>query len=81
MPVRSAVSHVATLVAEEFDLEPHRMLWLEYYPESRYGKDGARLIPEKFDIVEFTWHQAKAMHPSWRELKPPLLNEIKKLIS
>lgn len=80
MPVRSAVSHVATLVVEEFSLKPHRMLWVEYYPESRYGKDGARLIPEKFDIVEFAWHQGKAMHPTWRELTPPLLDEIKKLI-
>ena len=81
MPVRSAVSHVATLVAEEFGLKPHRMLWVEYSPESRYGKDGARMIPEKFDIVEFAWHQGKAMHPAWRELKPPLLDEIKKLTS
>lgn len=80
MPVRSAVSHVATLVAEEFNLEPHRMLWVEYYPESRYGKDGAQVIPEKFDIVEFAWHEGKAMHPKWRALKPPLLDEIKKLM-
>jgi hypothetical protein len=39
MPVKSAVSHVATLVTEEFNLDPHRILWVEYYPESRYGKD------------------------------------------
>ena len=81
MPVRSAISHVATLVAEEFSLKPHRMLWVEYYPESRYGIDDTRVIPEKFDIVEFAWHEGKAMHPKWRELKPPLLDEIRKLMS
>jgi hypothetical protein len=57
------------------------MLWVEYYPESRYGMDNTRVIPEKFDIVEFAWYEGKAMHPKWRELKPPLLDEIKKLMS
>jgi len=36
---------------------------------------------EKFDAVEFTWHKDKAIQPKWRTLKPPLLDEIKKLVN
>jgi len=81
MSVRAATSHVVTMVAKEFNLDPHRMLWIEYYPENKYGVDGKRVIPEKFDAVEFTWHEDKAIQPKWRTLKPPLLDEIKKLIT
>jgi len=81
MPVRSATSHVVTLVAKEFNLDPHRMLWIEYYPENKYGVDDIHVISEKFDAVEFTWHKDKAIQPKWRTLKPPLLDEIKKLVN
>ena len=80
MSVRAATSHVVTMVAKEFNLDPHRMLWIEYYPENKYGVDGKHVIPEKFDAVEFTWHEDKAIQPRWRTLKPPLLDEIKKLL-
>jgi hypothetical protein len=81
MSVKAATSHIVTLVAQRFNLNPHRMLWIEYYPENKYGVDGKRVIPEKFDAVEFTWHEDKAIQPKWRTLKPPLLDEIKKLIT
>ena len=81
MPVRSATSHVVTLVAKEFNLDPHRMLWIEYYQQNKYGVDDIHVISEKFDAVEFTWHKDKAIQPKWRTLKPPLLDEIKKLVN
>ena len=81
MSVRSATSHIVTLVAKEFNIDPHRMLWIEYYPENKYGVDGKHVISEKFDAVEFTWHEGKAIQPKWRTLKPPLLDEIKKLVN
>lgn len=81
MSVKSCTSHIATLVTQQFNIKPHRMLWVEYYPETRYGVDDRQVIPEKFDAVEFIWHADKAIKPKWRELKPPLLDEIKKLIS
>ena len=81
MSVKSCTSHIATLVAKEFKIDPHRMLWIEYYPENRYGVDEIKVIPERFDAVEFTWHEDKAIQPKWRALKPPLLDEIRKLIN
>ena len=79
--VKSCTSHVATMVAKQFNISHQRMLWVEYYPENRYGVDGERIIPERFEAVEFTWHENNAIQPKWRELQPPLLDEIKKLIS
>ena len=81
MSVKSCTSHIATLVAKEFNIDPHRMLWIEYYPENRYGADEIKVIPERFDAVEFTWHEDNAIQPKWRALKPPLLDEIKKLVN
>ena len=81
MSVKSCTSHIATLVAKEFKIDPHRMLWIEFYPENRYGVDEVKVIPERFDAVEFTWHEDKAIQPKWRALKPPLLDEIRKLIN
>jgi hypothetical protein len=81
MSLRAATSHIVTLVAKEFNLDPHRMLWIEYYPENKCGIGGKHVIPEKFDAVEFTWHEDKAIQPKWRTLKPPLLDEIKKLVT
>ena len=79
--VRSCTSHIATLVAEEFNIDPHRMLWIEHYPENKYGIEDIHVIPEKFDAVEFIWHEGKAIQPKWRTLKPPLLDEIRSLTS
>ncbi|OEU60404.1 MAG: hypothetical protein BBJ57_11725 [Desulfobacterales bacterium PC51MH44] len=81
MSVRSCTSHIATLVAKDFNLDPHRMLWIEYYPEKTYGVGDVHVIPEKFDAVEFTWHEDNAVQPKWRSLKPPLLDTIRELIS
>ena len=81
MSVKSCTSHIATLVAKEFNIDPHRMLWIEYYPENRYGADEIKVIPERFDAVEFAWHEDNAIQPKWRALTPPLLDEIRKLIN
>jgi len=80
MSIRSCASHIATLVAAEFNIDPHRMLWVEYYPEITYGTPKAHVIPERFEAVEFTWHEDKAIKPVWRNLQPAIQNTVKKLI-
>jgi hypothetical protein len=80
MSVKSCTSHIATQVAREFNIDPHRMLWVEYYPGSTYGVDNEHVIAERFEAVEFTWHDDNAIKPKWRDLQQPLLDEIKKLV-
>jgi hypothetical protein len=70
----------ATNVTRQFNIKPHRMLFIEYYPETAYGERNEHIISEKYDVVDFTWHEDRAIEPKWRTLKPPLLDEIKKIV-
>ncbi|MDX2502057.1 MAG: hypothetical protein QNL14_16325 [Deltaproteobacteria bacterium] len=80
MSVRSCCGHIATSVTKEFNIKPHRMMFIEYYPQSEYGENREHIIEEKYDLVEFTWLDGGAIEPKWRTLKPPLLDAIKGLV-
>lgn len=79
--VRSCASHIATSVVQRFHIDPHRMTYVEYYPSSRYGDRMQHSIPAKFDAVDFTWFEDKALHPKWRPLAPPLLDAAAALVA
>jgi len=81
MSVRSCSGHIATHVAQRFKIHPQRMLFIEYYPETAYGDRQQHIIAEKYDAVEFTWIDGRAIAPKWRTLKPPMLDMIKKLVA
>ncbi|HHP7233503.1 MAG TPA: hypothetical protein ACFCUC_02645 [Desulfobacterales bacterium] len=80
LSVKSCVSHIATRVSQRFQIEPQRMLFVEYYPEKTYGPDNANVIPERYDKVEFTWYEDKAMHPKWLPLEPNQLDSVTELM-
>jgi hypothetical protein len=74
------VSHLATSVIKQFGLDPQRMIFVEYYPRQRYGLQNENVIPERFEAVDFEWHERKALYPRWRPLKPPLLDVVKQVL-
>lgn len=78
--VRSCNSHIATCVVSEFNIDPHRMIFLEYYPSSTYGDCQQHYIAAKFDAVEFEWHEQKALHPKWKSLDQPMLKVVSELL-
>jgi hypothetical protein len=78
--VRSCTSHIATCVAREFNIQPHRMLYVEYYPASTYGDRNQHHILARLDGVDLQWHDNKALHPKWRPLQSPLFDEVMELI-
>lgn len=80
MSVRSCAGHIATMVTKDFHIDHHRMLWIEHYPAKSYGEKNEHIIPESFEAVEFEWHEGSAIKPKWRFLKPPLLDEISKMV-
>lgn len=80
MSIRSCAGHIATNVTKQFDIDPHRMVYVEYYPEVTYGPKGQHTIPEHYVAVDFTWHGGKALTPKWRQLKSPLLDIVKSLV-
>jgi hypothetical protein len=81
MSARSCAGHIATSVARDFKLDPQRMLYIEYYPESVYGERRERRIPEKYEAVDFNWTEGGAIQPRWRTLQPPLLDAIRTLVA
>ncbi len=81
MSVRSCTGHIATNVARQFKIEPDRMLYVEYYPETAYGEHNEHIITEKYDVVDFTWHEGRAIEPRWRALKEPMLEMIKEMMA
>lgn len=80
MTMRSCAGHIATCVTNEFDIDPARMVWIEYYPETIYGQQGEKSIPERLESVEFEWQENKAIKPKWRPLMSPLLESVKLMI-
>ena len=81
MSVRSCSGHIATSVSRDFDIDPARMLYLEYYPESVYGERKDHVIAEKYEAVDFNWTEGGAIQPKWRILRGALLESIKKIVS
>ena len=79
--VRACISHVATTIVHRFKIEPNRMVLVEYYPRGTYGQQAEKIIPEKYDIVDLKWHGEKALFPSWRPLKKPLLDTVRELVA
>ena len=78
--VRSCTSHIATCVSRDFNIDPHRMVYLEYCPASIYGDHNQHQIPARLDVVDLEWHDGKALHPKWRPLNPPLCDVVMALI-
>ncbi len=77
MTIRSCAGHIATNVTKDFSIKPNRMVWIEHYPEKIYGIHGKHLIPEKFETVDFVWHEDKAIKPKWRPLNPNMRDIVK----
>jgi hypothetical protein len=80
MSVRSCASHIATKVTQAFDIDPQRMMFIEHYPAITYGGKNEHLIPERYDAVEFTWHDDKAIRPRWKPLDASMAEILKELM-
>lgn len=81
LSIRSCAGHIATCVARDFGIEPGRMLFVEHYPEVVFGGENRHSLPEHYDAVEFQWRGDLALHPSWRTLRPPLLDLVRGLVA
>jgi hypothetical protein len=79
MSIRSCSSHIATMITKKFGINHSRMLFIEYYPSSTYGEKKENIIAERYEVVEFTWHEDKALEPKYRKLTSPLLETVKEL--
>lgn len=74
--IRSCAGHIATCVTRQFQIDPDRMVFVEYYPQQTYGRKQEHIIAERYDAVDFQWHSGKALHPKWRPLPPALAQTL-----
>ena len=81
MSVRSCSGHIATTIVRKFNIAPHRMQFVEYYPKKLYGEGNCKAIPEIYEAVEFTWTENMALHPKLKPLESPLLDLLKKRLN
>lgn len=77
MSVRSSIGNIVTLAMQRFDLDCHRTQVVHYSPGCVYGPENDRVIEEKFEVVEFSWDQQRALNPHWRPLTGPLRDWLK----
>jgi hypothetical protein len=56
------------------------MLFIEYYPQTVYGENQQHVISEKYDVVDFSWQDDRAISPKWRTITSPLLDVIEDLV-
>lgn len=63
MSVTNAADLIATLVAKQLRLDPHRVLWVEHYPV--LYKADQEIHEETFDLVTFEWVEQQAGFPRW----------------
>ncbi len=80
MSVRSRAGHIATGVTTKFHIDPGRMLWIDYYPLVTCGMKKEHVIPERYESVEFSWRDGKALDTVWKTLQPPMLDIIRDLV-
>jgi hypothetical protein len=78
MKVKDYADLIASWATKEFSIDPHRMLWIEYYPSEA---EGLRPAPEKYDAVDFSWREGKATQAKRRSLGAPMLDTVKNLMS
>lgn len=58
--ITSCADGLATLVVEDFDLDPVLVLWIEHYPYLRQIDP-----PAEFSRVEFEWNGRQAAFARW----------------
>lgn len=78
--IRSCAGHIATCVTQQFQINPGRMIFVEYYPQQSYGQKQEHIIPERFDAVYFKWHSGRALQPIWRPLPAALTQVLSELM-
>lgn len=77
LSVKSCAGHIATIVTQKFNIAPNRMYYVEYYEKTEYGGHPIKVIPEKFETVEFDWFDGKAINPRWRSVDPSIIHVIR----
>jgi hypothetical protein len=81
LSVRSCAPHISASIAEKFNIDIRRVMYVEYYPESSYGQKKERTLPARYDVADFTWHKKNAPEIKWHSLNADVLEIVEKYIN
>src|SRR5258708_23620118 len=67
MSITNAAEFLATKVAQEFDLDPSKTVFIEHYSDESFENMKSK-TEETYNQVTFTWENGEASDPQWRRL-------------
>lgn len=81
LSVRACPAHIVASIAEKFHIDVRRIMYVEYYPGSSYGRPHQEhTLPARFDVAEFIWHKNNTPQVKWHSLKADVLEVVKKYV-
>ena len=73
--ITNMAEHLATLICQEFEIEPKHLIWIEHYPV-RPGR--SRQLPASYDLVQFNLDSLGTFRdPRWTPLKPEIVTAFR----
>ena len=67
----NACDLIATLVVNQFGIDPKRLMFIEHYPAEQRPTYG-----ESYDLVTFQWDGKEFSNPEWKPLTVTEFDEI-----
>ena len=73
--ITNFAEQLATLVCQEFEIEPKHLIWIEHYPE----RDGvSRKYAESYDLVSFNLNgDGVFSNPRWTGISPIVVDAFR----
>ena len=68
MSITNSSERLASLVVQQFGLNPAHMTFIEHYNEESYYGQSLRRDPDHYSEVSYTWEGNEAKHPQWKPL-------------
>ncbi|XGW00130.1 MAG: hypothetical protein ACAF41_14490 [Leptolyngbya sp. BL-A-14] len=71
------IERLVNQVVHEFELDPAKLVWLEYYPSNdRTSTPAYRTSTPTFSQVAFEWQNGKATNPQWLSIAPEVAQAL-----
>ena len=75
--VTNAFEHIATKIVHQKRLNPHRVLWIEHYPDRNTREMTLPILNESYSLVSLDWVALKvARAPGWNHITREWLERL-----
>ena len=75
--ITNAFERIATEIVRQKRLNPHRVLWIEHYPDRNKGGGKNSILDESYSLVSLDWVALKiARAPGWNHITREWLEQL-----